>query len=222
MLKVHWTDVCIDFPASNLGWQKSKLIVCADKQEVSLSLSLSLSLSFSLSLCMPACYRVISAASPTHHCCSVSLLQALWERALSTAAADLIASAFFALTKGPWGLDRISTVHLSAHHCSFIHSPVNIICCCPLVTMVELHPAWALVSPINESNGSWKTREREIPTSRSVLGTIERIIWLILWIWKNYLVNSLSMIHYRIKHITCIQKGINDRSQQQPRWYLSK
>ncbi len=108
---------------------------------------------------------------------------ALWERALSTAAADLIASAFFALTEGPWGLDRISTVHLSAHHCSFIHSPVNIICCCPLVTMVELHPAWALVSPINESNGSWKTREREIPTSRSVLGTIERIIWLILWAW---------------------------------------
>ena len=88
---------------------------------------------------------------------------ALWQRALSATTTDLIPSLSSALTIWYVELDRISTVHLSAHHCSFIHSPVKVKRWWQVATLGDLHPAWALVSPINESNGCKENkRERAI------------------------------------------------------------
>lgn len=88
--------------------------------------------------------------------------RALRNRVLSAAAADPITSLMTSITKRDGGFHRIPTGHLPTHNCSLILSPVKIKCWWPLAIVVELHPPWALVGPIDESNTSWKEKEQTL------------------------------------------------------------
>ena len=143
---------------------------------------------------------------------------ALWQRALSATTTDLIPSLSSALTIWYVELDRISTVHLSAHHCSFIHSPVKVECCWPVVTVGKLHSAWALASPINESNVGCKANENEkqlvsrcFDTKHLIKGKLHQLYTF------NYVCRSLwsTITHFKqvawsllwLQRKLCVMKG---------------